>query len=155
MATMNDDSIPIEVDSNGDEEVAEIDSMPVLEFSVLASDFSFLSPLSCISFPQSSSSRGLLSSGIHHSTSPPHLLWSSFSEAKGLHVGLLPLPGDHSSVLFVVILPELAGLPSSRHYPFIDRLFSDTPVHFPTPLSRLPGNFPALVTVVSPICTPV
>ncbi|KAJ8422525.1 hypothetical protein Cgig2_002554 [Carnegiea gigantea] len=29
MATIDDDSIPIEVDSNGDEEVAEIDSMPI------------------------------------------------------------------------------------------------------------------------------
>lgn len=29
MATMEDDSVPIEVDSNGDEEVAEIDSKGV------------------------------------------------------------------------------------------------------------------------------
>lgn len=52
MATMDDDSVPIEVDSNGDEKVAEIDSMPTQKTAtiqaklVLISQWLMVSPLS-------------------------------------------------------------------------------------------------------------
>ncbi|KAJ8421786.1 hypothetical protein Cgig2_021724 [Carnegiea gigantea] len=81
----------------------------------------------------------LISSSIHHTTSPPHLLRPSFPRVQDLHIGLLPLPSN-LLVLLIEVSLKLATLPSSQRYPFTDRLFFGTFVHFSAPLCSQSGN---------------